>query len=102
MGIVAILGMVQEDIEKDISSAKAEEGASQKEFETFKSEAEDKMQNLLEQKSKKEGIMGEKTLAKKSPEQERGTKKGELNAIVEKMKAVSPNCEYFTVNYGIR
>lgn len=102
MGIVAILGMVQEDIEKDIASAKAAEAASQKEFETFQSESESKMQDLLDQKSKKEGIMGEKTLTKTQTEEERGTKKGELNAVVEKMRAINPNCEYFTVNYSIR
>jgi len=101
-GIVAILGMVYDDIQKDISKAQAEEDASQKEFDTFKAESETKMEDLLEEKSKKEGIKGSKGEAKSETGKQRGTKKGELNAVLETIQDVNPNCEYYEVNYPMR
>merc|ERR1719163_2473864 len=45
-GIVAIMGMVHEDIVKDRADAKADEDASEKEFQDFKKDSEDHMNNL--------------------------------------------------------
>jgi len=101
-GIIAILGMVLEDIEKDIASAKAEEDSSLKEFDTFKSSSEDKMKELTSQKEKKEGIKGDKEMDKTETQKQRGTKKGLVDAVMKKMKDISPNCEYYEVNYPLR
>merc|ERR1719272_792770 len=49
-GIVAIMEMVHEDIVKDRSDAKADEDASQKEFDNFKKDSEDKMKELKQEK----------------------------------------------------
>jgi len=101
-GIVAILGMVHADILKDIATAKAEEDASQKEYDTFKSESEQKLKDLMEEKNKKDGIQGGKEQDKTETQKERGTKKGALDAVLKKIKDVNPDCEYFEVNYPLR
>jgi hypothetical protein len=101
-GIVSILGMVHDDIEKDIAKGQSEEDASQKEFDTFKSESESKMEDLLEEKSKKEGIKGSKGESKSETGKQRGTKKGELNAVLKTIEDINPNCEYYEVNFPMR
>jgi hypothetical protein len=101
-GIVAILEMVHADILKDIATAKAEEDASQKEFDTFKAESEKQMKTITSDKNEKEGVKGKKEQDKTNTQKERGTKKGELDAVLEKIDDANPNCEYFEVNYPMR
>jgi len=101
-GIVGILGMVHEDILKDQATAKAEEAASQKEFDTFEQGANTKMRELATEQSKKEGIKGGKEQDKTTTQKQRGTKKGELDAVLKKIEDINPNCEYFEVNYPMR
>merc|ERR1719305_1947786 len=45
-------------------------------------------------------IWKEKDVARIGKEQ--GTAKGELDAVMKKMADISPNCEYFAVNYKLR
>merc|ERR1719199_830684 len=49
-GIVAIMEMVEEDIKKDRADAKADEDDSQKEYDAFKKDSEDKMSSLKKEK----------------------------------------------------
>jgi DNA repair exonuclease SbcCD ATPase subunit len=102
MGIVALLEMVSEDIAKDRSAAKAEEEASQKEYDEFKADSEKQMKSLTDEKNEKEKIKGQKVTDKSDMEKSRGTKKGELDAVLKTIQAVNPNCEYFEVNYSTR
>jgi len=48
------------------------------------------------------GLKGSKEQDVSSTSDERRIKKGELNAVMEKMAGISPNCEYFSVNYKLR
>merc|ERR1719453_2292225 len=57
-GIVAIMEMVKEDIVKDRADAKADEDNSQKEFDNFKKDSEDKMKSLMSEKKATEKRMG--------------------------------------------
>jgi chromosome segregation ATPase len=101
-GIVAILEMVHEDIEKDRADAKADEDAAQVEYDAFKKDSEAKMEQLKEDINKTEERKGHAEEAKEQVTSERHTKKGELNAILAKIRSIDPNCEYFSVNYVMR
>merc|ERR1719487_1575098 len=57
-GIVAIMEMVHEDIVKDRADAKADEDASQEEFDAFKKDSEDKMAALDEQREAAQEALG--------------------------------------------
>merc|ERR1719298_1738 len=80
MGIVSMLDMIHEDIIKDQTTAKAEEDASQKEYDTFKKESEDQMKDLMDDKNAKDGTKGKKEGELEDTKKSRGTKKGDLDA----------------------
>jgi len=101
-GIVAIMEMVHEDIKKDRADAKADEDASEKEYQDFKKDSEEKMKSLKEQKESTEKAKGKAETDKTNTEKERATKKGELDSLLDKIADINPNCEYFEVNYPMR
>merc|ERR1719345_178935 len=101
-GIVAIMEMVRDDIVKDRKDAKADEDASQSEFDDFKKDSEDKMKSLKKEEQATDKRMGKAETDKTNTEKSRATKKGELNAVLQKIEDINPNCEYFTVNYPMR
>jgi chromosome segregation ATPase len=101
-GIVAIMEMVYEDIKKDRADAKADEDASEKEFQAFKKDSEDNMKALNSDKEATEKRKGKAETDKTNTEKERATKKGELDNLLDKIEEINPNCEYFEVNYPLR
>merc|ERR1719473_2191738 len=101
-GIVAIMEMVHEDIVKDRKDAKADEDSSQQEYDDFKKDSEDRMKALKKEKEETEKRMGNAETDKSNTEKSRGTKKGELDALLDKIAEINPNCEYFEVNYPMR
>jgi len=101
-GIVAIMEMVRDDIKKDRKDAKADEDSSQSEFDDFKKDSEDKMKSLKKEEQATDKRMGKAETDKTNTEKSRATKKGELNAVLQKIEDINPNCEYFEVNYPMR
>jgi len=101
-GIVAIMEMVQQDIVKDREDAKADEDSAQKEFDAFKKDSKDKMSELKDEKDQTEKDMGNAEQKKVDTEKQRATDKGELDAGLQKIKDIDPNCEYYEVNYPMR
>merc|ERR1719215_1310295 len=101
-GIVAIMEMVHEDIVKDRADAKADEDASQKEFDDYKKDSEARTKELNADKQAQEKDMGNAETKKGETEKQRRTKKGELNAVLKTIKDIDPNCEYYEVNYPMR
>merc|ERR1719331_3191760 len=92
-GIVAIMEMVHEDIKKDRADAKADEDASEKDYDTFKKKSEDEMKALMDEKNEKDGIKDRKETRLQQTKKSRATKKGELDSLLEKIKDINPNCE---------
>merc|ERR1719440_2732049 len=101
-GIIAIMEMVHEDIVKDRKDAQADEDKSQEEYDAFKADSEEHMKQLMEEKEAQEKRMGEAEEEKVHTEELRGTKKGSLNAVLETIRSINPNCEYFEVNFVLR
>jgi hypothetical protein len=102
MGIVAIMEMVHEDIVKDRADAKADEDKSQAEYDAFKKDSEEKMAELMKEKVDTEKKMGDAEETKTMTEKLRLTKKKDLDAVLDKIHEINPNCEYFMVNYPMR
>jgi chromosome segregation ATPase len=101
-GIVALLDMVYKDIVKDQTTAKAEEDEAQNKYDAFKKESEDQMKDLMDEKNDRSRVMGKKETRLEQTKKSRGTKKDDLDALLEKMEKINPNCEYFMVNYPLR
>jgi chromosome segregation ATPase len=101
-GIVAIMEMVYEDIVKDRNDAKADEDASQKEFDNFKKDSEDNMKALKKEEQATDKRMGAAETNKVQTEKQRTTAKGKLDGVLSKISDINPNCEYYMVNYPMR
>jgi hypothetical protein len=102
MGIVAIMEMVYEDIEKDRADAKADEDKSQAEYDAFKKDSEEHMEELMSEKEDTEKEMGDAEVMKTDTEKVRLTKKADLDSVLTTIHDINPNCEYFMVNYVMR
>jgi len=101
-GIVSIMEMVHEDIVKDRQDAKADEDASQQEFDDFKKDSKATMKKLKEDREAQEKDLGQAEQDKSDTEKQRNSKKGELDGVLSKIKDIDPNCEYYEVNYPMR
>jgi len=101
-GIVAIMQMVEEDIKKDRADAASDEAASLKEFNNFKKDSEDKMKELKAEEKAQTKDKGKAMSDKVNTEKQRRGNKGALDSVLETIKSIDPNCEYYEVNYPMR
>jgi hypothetical protein len=101
-GIVSIMEMVYEDIISDQKKAKAGEDDAQAAFDKFEKDSNAEIKSLTKQIEGLNGVVGKKQTEHGNTKDQRGTKKGELNAVIAKMADIAPNCEYFAVNYKLR
>lgn len=101
-GIIGILKLCQEDIDKDRTSAKTAEDKAQaaydKAFEAF--EAEEKALNTAI--GELSGQIGGRETEVETTTKSRGTKHGEMEATLEKIENANPGCDYIEVNYPLR
>merc|ERR1719379_1888637 len=78
--IVAMLGMIAEDIEKDAAKAKAEEEKALADFKEFKAMSEENISDLNAEISDLEGLNGDKLESIKDNKGDRKVLKGDLDA----------------------
>jgi len=101
-GIIAILTLIKEDIEKDITKAKTEEEDAKKKFDKFKTDTEKEIETLKSEISTLEGDKADKETDKQTNEEDVKAKKGELKVTLKKIKELEPGCDYVTQNYKMR
>jgi len=101
-GIIAILDMIKEDIEKDGAKAKSEEDADQKAFDEFKKNTEAQISALNDSNNSLEGEKGDKEDAVSDNKKDRLAQKNELDATLKKISDATPGCDYLTINYDVR
>merc|ERR1719235_330243 len=101
-GIQAILQMIVDDIDKDISTAQAEEDESQSEFDAYKSDTEDTISGLEDIKNGYEDEIGDKEGDIEVAKGERSDKKKILDDTMAYLKTIAPSCDYMAVNFELR
>jgi len=102
-GIIAILTMIAEDIQKDITKAKAEEDASQSAYNTQYATFESEESALLSSIISMGGTKGGKTTEVTSTEGLRDTKKTELDGYMTGLQDdLDTGCEFMTIHYEAR
>jgi len=101
-GIVAILEMIHEDIQKDGAKAKSEEDADQKAFEEFEVNTNTQVQTLNDANSDLEGEKGDKEDDIATNKNDRKSEKLSLDAVLKKVSDATPGCDYLTLNYELR
>jgi chromosome segregation ATPase len=101
-GILAILTMIKDDIDKDRAKAQKAEDKAQKHYDEFSGECGTQISDLNGAITELQGTIGEKETEVEDAEGERSTNKGELIALIEKIKELQPGCDYMLVNYVVR
>jgi chromosome segregation ATPase len=101
-GIMGILEMVKEDVEKDISQAEAEEGDAGKEAAkvTADLEGEIKAADATMNAYRKDKAAQEKTVVDETTD--RSTSKGELDGHIDLYNSYKPGCDFLLVNFDTR
>jgi len=101
-GIQGILGLIKEDVEKDIKVADGQEADAISEFETLESETASTISLLNgeiadfdDQKAKAEQAITEE-------ESKRQDNKNTLDDTIDFLKSIAPDCDYISVNFEIR
>jgi chromosome segregation ATPase len=100
-GIQGILGLIKEDVEKDIKVAEEENDAIS-EFETLESETastisllEGEIADFDDQKAQAEQAITEE-------ESQRQDTKNSLDDTIDFLKSIAPDCDYISVNFEVR
>lgn len=101
-GIVGIMEMVKEDIQKDISKAEQEEAQDVKDTNQEKSDLRDEITatDTALDAYKKDKAAQEKTATDKK--KQRATTKGELDAQMDLYNSYKPGCDFLLINFDTR
>lgn len=94
--------MISEDIQKDIDKATAGEEKAIEEFTKVKTDLEAAIEDGNTLISEYEGTKSTKEEEVATTEGDRTSKNGELGAVMDKIKAAEPGCDFFMVNYPVR
>jgi predicted nucleic acid-binding Zn-ribbon protein len=101
-GVVAVLGLIKSDIEKDIAKADDEEKASKEMYEASKTALTNEINDLNKAISEAKSTKADKESEVADTEDSKATKKGELKAKFEQLDGAAEGCEFFTINYPLR
>jgi len=101
-GIIGILKICQEDIDKDRSTAKADEGKAQAAYDKARAAFETQEKALKKAIGSLEGEIGAAETEVEETTKARATKHGEMEATLTKIQNANPGCDYIEVNYPMR
>jgi hypothetical protein len=101
-GVVGILTLIKEDVEKDIATADAEEEASLKAFEAFIEESNGKIDNLNKQIETFDKAHADAETKKSEAEVAHEEAQGLLTSVLDALKAKKSDCDFIAVNFPIR
>merc|ERR1719219_898967 len=99
MGVVAALEVIEDDVQKDIDTAKAAEKKAKEEYDTFKEETEDLMKDLSTAITDLEEAQGDKEDDIAAQKKERSGNNKELASVLKTIEDANPGCEYLTIAY---
>merc|ERR1719487_1030799 len=101
-GIQSILGMIKEDMAKDIRTATEEEDKAKADFDTFNSDSTAMIESLNSEKTKLEGEIGAAEQAQSDAKATRAKKKTILDDTLGVLRSIAPNCDFMAKNFELR
>merc|ERR1719375_2221154 len=101
-GIQSILGMIKEDMAKDIRTATEEEDKAKADFDTFTSDSNAMIDSLNSEKTKLEGEIGAAEQAQSDAKATRAKKKTILDDTLGVLRSIAPNCDFMAKNFELR
>jgi len=101
-GIQAILGMILEDVEKDIAKADKTEEEAVKAFDQMKLDTEEAIAAAKKAIEDYKGQIADAEKAIEDAISEKTKSKETLDAVMEEIKVLEPGCDFVAVNIGVR
>jgi len=99
VGVIAALEVIEEDVEKDITTAEAAEKKAKAKYDAFSKETKAIIKDLSEAISELEDAQGDKEDDVASQKKERTGKNKELAGVMKTIEDANPGCEYLTIAY---
>merc|ERR1719443_1286255 len=97
--VVAALDMIHEDIVKDLEKAKAEEEQAEKEYQVFMEETNKAIKELDASIVELKATSAEKAGEVEEEKKTRLAAKGSLDAVMQTIKDIAAECDYYQVNF---
>mmetsp|Transcript_47450 Transcript_47450/g.103130 ORF Transcript_47450/g.103130 Transcript_47450/m.103130 type:complete len:717 (-) Transcript_47450:136-2286(-) len=101
-GIIAILSLLEEDLNKDIQASEAAESSAVAAYHKMMDESTRLVSGLRTTIANLEGDVSGKEEDVASKEMEKASSKEELDAILKRIKDAEPGCDFITVNFAVR
>ena len=101
-GIQGILGLIKEDVNKDIKVATQEENDAITEFENLESDSAASISGLNAEIADLETQKAGAQQAIAEEEQKKSDNKSTLDDTIDILKSIAPECDYISVNFEIR
>jgi hypothetical protein len=101
-GVIAMLEMIKEDIEKDIEKAKKQEKEAQEAFDKLKEDIEAAMEAKKQTQSDLEGEIASDSEARTQENTTKADNDAQLKAVMDYLKEIAPGCDFIAMNFNIR
>merc|ERR1719198_2601631 len=101
-GIIAIMELIKQDIEKDISKATSNENTAISEHAALVADIESTISELNSSKSTLEGKIASDETSMGTEKSTRETNQGDLTSTLGFLKSIAPGCDFIAVNFDIR
>lgn len=99
MGVVAVLEIIEEDVQKDITTATDSEKKAKVKYDAFKKETEKMIKELKSSVSELLEAKGDKEDDIAAQKKQRNEKKKGLAGTMKAIDDANPGCEYLTIAY---
>eukprot|EP00928_Gymnodinium_smaydae_P008872 TRINITY_DN13266_c0_g1_i3.p1 TRINITY_DN13266_c0_g1~~TRINITY_DN13266_c0_g1_i3.p1 ORF type:complete len:724 (-),score=213.24 TRINITY_DN13266_c0_g1_i3:65-2236(-) len=101
-GILSVLTMIKDDINKDIQKADDAETAAIGAYGELKSDLQNEMSDLGSAITTLQGTKSDKEGSIETTNGDRRAKSTFLGGVMQKIAGAQPGCDYFTINYPVR
>merc|ERR1719331_880937 len=101
-GIIAMLTMIKEDVEKDIAKADKQEEEAQSAYDKLAEDIEAAMEAKKQTVSDLEGEMASDSESRTQENATMADNQGQLKAVMDYLKEIAPGCDFIAMNFNIR
>merc|ERR1719460_2120654 len=101
-GVIMMLEMIKEDIEKDIAKAKKQEEEAQAAYDKLVEDIEAAMEAKKQTVSDLEGEMASDSESRTQENTTMADNQGQLKAVMDYLKEIAPGCDFIAMNFNIR
>merc|ERR1719313_1391265 len=101
-GVIQMLTLIKEDIEKDIAKAKKQEEEAQAAYDKLVADIEAAIAAKEQTKSDLEGEIASDSEAKTQENTTMTDNQAQLKAVMDYLKEIAPGCDFIAMNFNIR